>query len=406
MRPTTSGVTAKTRLHRTRETVFERICSLAGETVRKIERRSLKKPIGSRILEVSELDTLRVLSEIETNDATGRLARSMLLRSAYLCEKKSAYGAFALCKRLAGDFEIVGSRFLTPEVLRASASRHLGYSSTIAILESIECAGPHSTMIVRENNGKSHIRVVDSLEIPVVPISEFGDNLTLRNGKFLCYDGVIETVSEINVVLEKCIASGSPLVIYARGYGYEVVSTLLHNWRAGKLRVLPVTANHDDIQNFYFVDLPKIVEKEEIHASLGERFESLRDISKISLNGKVITVEDSQCSTLSHEIARKISSESISRDAAVYVQERARRLSSRKIEFWVGSEHGTSAGVFRDRVDQTIRFVMMSRRHGIFDLRSCDNVIHIPAICAEIVEETFRSMMLESNTSTAVVIDD
>ena len=406
MRPTTSGVTAKTRLHRARETVFERICSLAREVVKKIEGRSLKKPIGSRILDVSELDTLRVLSEIRTEDHAGRLARSILLRSAYMCEKKSAYGAFSLCKRLAGEFEIVGSRFLTPDVLHSTASRHLGNSSASAIIESIDAAGPHSTMIVKENNGKSHIRIVDSLEIPVVPVSEFGDNITLRSAKFLCYDGVIETVSEINVVLEKCIASGSPMVIYARGYGYEVVSTLLHNWRAGKLRVLPVTANQDDIQNFYFVDIPKIVENEEVHASLGERFDSLRDISKISMNGKAITIEDSQCSAVSHEIARKISGEKVSRDSAEFVQERARRLSSRKIEFWVGSEHGTSAGVFRDRVDQIIRFVMMSRRHGIFDLKSGNETIHIPTVCADMVEETFRSIMLESNTNTTVVIDD
>ena len=227
MRPTTSGVTAKTRLHRSRDTVFERICSLASEVVRKIEKGELRKPIGSRVLEVSELDTLRVLSEIDTSDLTSRIARSMLLRSAYLCEKTSAYGAFALCKRLAGDFEIEESHFLTPEILLTTATRHLGASSAEGVLDSIGAAGPHSTMIVKESSGKSHIRVVDSLEIPVIPTAEFGDNFTFRNVKFLCYDGVIESVSEINVILEKCIASGSPLVIYARGYGYEVVSTLL-----------------------------------------------------------------------------------------------------------------------------------------------------------------------------------
>lgn len=406
MRPTTSGVTAKTRLHRSRESIFERVCSLAGEVVEKIEKESLKKPIGSRILEISELDTLRVLSEIETADKTGRIARSMLLRSAYLCEKSSAYGAFTLCKRLSGNLEVKESRFLTPEILLETAERHLGKSSADGILDSVGSAGPHSTMIVKESGGKSHIRVVDSLELPVVPISEFGDNFTFRNVKLLCYDGVIESVSEINVVLEKCVASGSILVVYARGYGYEVISTLLHNWRAGKLRVLPVSANQDDIQNFYFVDIPKIVEKEEVHTSIGERFDTLREISKVSLNGRVLTLEDAECSKIAQEIARKISSESISRDSMAFVQERARRLSSRKIELWVGSEHGSSAGVYRDRLDQIVRFVLMSRRHGVFSINSRNGLVHIPANCADIVEETFLSLKLESNTNTAVVIDD
>jgi len=406
LRPTTSGVTAKTRLHRSRDTVFERICSLASEVICKIEKGELRKPIGSRVLEVSELDTLRVLSEIDTSDLTSRIARSMLLRSAYLCEKNSAYGAFALCKRLAGDFEIKESHFLTPEILLATATRHLGASSAEGVLDSIGAAGPHSTMIVKESSGKSHIRVVDSLEIPVIPTAEFGDNFTFRNVKFLCYDGVIESVSEINVILEKCIASGSPLVIYARGYGYEVVSTLLHNWRLGKLRVLPVSANQEDIQNFYFVDIPKIVEREELHSSIGERFESLREISKISLNGRTLTIEDPDCSLIAQDIAREVSSETVSRDAAAFVQERARRLSSRKIEFWVGSEHGSSAGVYRDRLDQIVRFVLMSRRHGVFGVKSSSGIVHIPANCADIVEETFLSLKLESNTRTAVVLDD
>jgi hypothetical protein len=405
LQPITSGETAKTRYVRSREPVFERVRSLARETVTKIEAGSLRKVLGSRVIEVTELETLRVLGESLAEDPVGRAARAILLRAAYMCEKSSAYGAYVLCKRLSEDITIESHSRLNREIVSRVSERIMGRRGSHGLLESLDSAGPLSTLVVREGKS-SHIRIVDSLDLPVSPISEFGDNIELRNVRILCHDGVIESVSEINVVLERCIASEIPLVIYARGYGYEVVSTLLHNWRTGKLRVLPVSAVGSDIQNFFFVDIPKISSDEITGMSLRERFDSLRTAAVVRLGGNVLSIEDPEFSKRSREVVKELMSEEIPRDSVTFMQERTRRLSSRRIELWVGNDHGDSSGIYRDRLDQLIRFILHSRRSGVFSIKSRNGPVFVPSGCLDIAEETFSSLRIESNTRHLVVNDE
>ena len=405
MQRITSGGTAKTRHVRSREPLFERVRSLAREVVNKIEGGSLRKVLGSRVIEVTELETLRVLSEIETENSVDRSARAILLRAAYLCEKSSAYGSYALCKRLSGELTVDSHSQLNKEILARVSERIMGRGGSQGLLEALDSAGPLSTLVVKEGKS-SHVRIVDTLDIPVSPIAEFGDGIDLRNAKILCHDGVIESVSEINLILEKCISSDMSLVIYARGYGYEVVSTLLHNWRLGRLKVLPVSAVGSDIQNFYFVDLPKIVSCETVGMGMQEKFDSLRSVSVVRLAGGTLSVEDPECSRVSREVVKGLMSDEIPRDAQVFMQERARRLSARRIELWIGRDHGDSSGVYKDRLDQLVRFILHSRRSGVFSLRTRGSSIFVPAGCLVIAEETFRSIELESNTRNLVVLDE
>lgn len=397
-------------------TVGFTVAQIAREVVNKIDNENLRFVVGSRMVCLDEVDTLRVLSELSAKDKLSRVARAILIRSAYMCEKSAPYGAYLLCKRLAGDScDIVDGGKLQPETFKRVATKLIGRYAASSFVEGLEHAGPLSTLSVHEDSKASYIEVHDSLEIPVSPIAEFGDKIELRDARFLSYDGVIERVSEINALLESSLSTESPVVIYARGFGYEVISTLLHNWKLDKLRVLPVSEHRTDVMNFYFKDLPRLTSVDIPPDGLQSCFEKLAVLSVVSLEKNVVSIRDKHVSKKSRQLIEELfTDKNIPQGATSYVTERARRLSSRRIEFHVGNDIGDAAIVQKDRINHLVRFILSARKTGVANISTCNNDIStcnnrrldVPLTTIKIVEDTFRSIMLECNTNSVVVLDE
>lgn len=67
-----------------------------------------------------------------------------------------------------------------------------------------------------------------SLLLPIGPF--FGEKKWERNWcRCLCIDGVVETLGEIDGVLQDSVAEKAPLTIFARGFSYDVINTIKVN---------------------------------------------------------------------------------------------------------------------------------------------------------------------------------
>lgn len=65
------------------------------------------------------------------------------------------------------------------------------------------------------------------------------------NAKLICIDGFIESVSEINRVLEDAASSKETIVLFVRGLSEEVNHTLKINYDRGSICVIPVIVKYD-----------------------------------------------------------------------------------------------------------------------------------------------------------------
>jgi hypothetical protein len=400
-------VTAKhTRLIRSRDTVYDRVLSLAHRVRSDISSGSSVEITGSRAVLLGPLDTLRSLMRLSVSGKRDNAAKAILLRACYHAEQRSALGAACLIETLCSNDSPGSCKALGSEEYQGVLSL-LGVDRLSSLVyETITQAGPLATINVSETDRVTHSIVLDSIDVPVSPIGEFGDNLTLVDCRFLVHDGIVERVSEINSIIEKCSSEKSSMVIYARGFGYEVVATLLHNWRIGKLRVLPVSARADDIQNFWFVDLPNLFTRMTVDNSL-RNYDNLIPLDRVTLSSGIISVSDSRASSEASTLKTRIMKES--REMGVertWSEERSRRLSSRKVEIAIGKDYADSRGVVKDRVGTVIRCLTASRSRGIVERSLFGRQVWVPAIADLAGRDSAESLRLELKTSTLVVQDE
>jgi hypothetical protein len=272
------------------------------------------------------------------------------------------------------------------------------------LTEAISLGGGQAVLSVRETSAGSFTLVSNSIDMPVAGVAEFGTEVLLSDCKFLAYDGVIERISEINFLLESSISTGSPLAIYARGYGYEVVSTLLHNWRNKRLRVLPLTPANDP-QNFWFADLPYVTCVEPITSSL-QNWDNLHSIGSIRITQGILSIQDQKASDRAALRRSQITREGdeIGANRAL-VDERAGRLSSRKIEINLGRDMGDAIGITKDRIGCLIRLHMHSRGDVLVTRSFAGSSIVIPAKSDIVGQQTASSLVKEMQTRSTVVQD-
>lgn len=361
---------------------------------------------GSRAVILGHLDVLRSVMNLKTRGKEENAAKGILLRACYQAEQQATFGACCLIESLCNEDDPTSCRSLRredfEEVLGLLGSNSLGR----LVKETVEQAGSLTTINVKETEKVTYSHVVDSIDIPVSPIGEFGEDVTLGDCRFLAYDGVIERVSEINSIIERCAAEKSALVIYSRGYGYEVVATLLHNWRNGKLRVLPVSARADDIQNFWFVDLPTLFTHSPVENG-PRNYENLIPMERVTLTSGNLTVSDrlasSKAVTLREKMSRDSAAMGVERN---WVEERMRRLSSRKVEIVIGNEYSSSKGITKDRVGTVIRYLSSARSRGVVSRNVLGKNLWVPIMADIVGRDGAESLRRELQTSTLVVQDE
>ena len=110
------------------------------------------------------------------------------------------------------------------------------------VLESAHLAGLDGR-IFPTHTGDYSIELVSGYTFEAASYPEFYD----RSGRWkhegvyvLVIDGVIDRESEVHVLLGEVIEKRVPLMIVARGYSEEVISTLAANRARGNLKVLPI----------------------------------------------------------------------------------------------------------------------------------------------------------------------
>lgn len=113
-----------------------------------------------------------------------------------------------------------------------------------SIMEAIELAGMEGNIHVENSQQACYgVELRHGYAFRVSPYNFFLSSLgswESYNAKFLCIDGIIEKVSELDKIFMKSSETKIPLVLIAQGYSEEVIATIKTNNDRGVFNILPI----------------------------------------------------------------------------------------------------------------------------------------------------------------------
>ena len=121
----------------------------------------------------------------------------------------------------------------------------ISYEAKSIIYNAIKVAGLNGKIFVEPNKiDKTIIELKDSYNFSfILPIGPFiGQQKWERNWcRCLCIDGVIESLGEIDGILQEASSQNIPVAIFARGFSSDVINTIKVNVDRGTLDILPIS---------------------------------------------------------------------------------------------------------------------------------------------------------------------
>lgn len=366
MLPIISGETAKTRVTEVSPRNLQReLRKISRSIILGIDRKEFRFTANNRSIALGPLDVLRILTHYSGETDLEKIACKLLLREAYLCEKKSPLGSYALVHEI-----VTGGTNPLRKADQKSVNDMLDLLSesslSNAILRGLQACGNRAQVFVEENAAEqTHVRLRGRSEFPIVSLPEFGSRINLQDCPIVCFDGVIESVSEIHHILESHYESKMPLVLLSRGLSTEVASVLVQNWRMGNLKVIPVTSRVDWTQEFVVKDIAECFNDDPLIHFREKKIDTI-DRKDVEIESGFLRFESSRVIEDPQEI-----------DAASvdFHETRKKWHSGRNVTILLGGDLGDYRGILKDRISTILRFIQFSKTNRIVRLQQtwCTN---------------------------------
>ena len=379
----TSGETASPHNNK----ILNQIKGIAGDVFNKLNSPNSHLFFNNRIVFPQKEEIFKVLAELRV-DENHLHAKNLLIQHVYKCEQQCAGSSYVLLSLLANS----NVKFLNCGILDKNIVARIVKDANIEILstslfKAFELAGPNCTISINKNVKESYVHIKDSLEFPISQVKEFGESVELNDCRLFVYDGIIETVSQIDRIINECFNSKSCGLIFARGFGYEVISTLLHNYRLGKIKIIPVAAKTDWIYEFLIKDLADCAG---IDSSSIKNYATIKNIK---ISNSFITIFDESLNKNINSLFIKIAKDlrELKIDNEI-IKERLKILSSKKIEIGIGNEFANCKDVVCDRIDYLNRVIIRSKLLGYSNIKINNKEHILPIDSLKIARRTLESM--------------
>jgi len=362
---------------------------------------SIAEIFKDRALSGSPADSLRVLSSWKPDTGIERVARSLVLLSAYRAEQASPAAGYLFLRLLAGE-KISHStpRQMVESDLRSLLADVRDETVEKLLLDSIEQSGALGNISVSVG-GITHVSVDESSSYPVIVSPSFHSARSLTSRRIFAFDGVIESVGQINAFLERCSVDKSQILLVARAFSSEVASTIFANNQRGVFDVIPVTPGVGIEDEFTITDLSTVIGQKVLSTVSYDSEAQCHDV--IIENGRLkIHLRDTQGRDELLKKLRGEASQFADPDILKMLNNRISRISTRRVSVCIGEEFGDTREIVKERFDHGMRCFLVSRRKGVVEVQGKT----YPGDSLKIafsVHEAFRQLV--RNTGGALVID-
>lgn len=216
--------------------------------------------------------------------------------------------------------------------------------------ETIEVGGLNGNIYVSDIiRTKPSIDFVDGYVFKTKLELVSGDkSLSLSSPKVLVIDGIAERVSELNILLERLNKENTPCIIFARGFGEEVIQTLQINYVRKTLNVIPISIPSDIDTLNTLKDIAVVTGTRFISPLQGDiismaKFEDLAYIDGIKIDKNSTTIS---CNKTSHAVdihikalQKRIDEEDLVEDIKGLLRMRIRSLTSSYVNVFLDAKN-------------------------------------------------------------------
>ena len=227
--------------------------------------------------------------------------------------------------------------------------------------------------------------------------------------KVLVIDGLIESVGEINRVLEYFHEEKRPGVIFARGFSEEVLGTLSVNKSRGTLNIIPVKVEYDLEGINTLVDLAVVCGTDVVSSLKGDVISAIDPLNIVTVDKVVITSNRSIISNKSSDYNVKNHIKNIINqkdstnveDKQLLFDKRTKSLSSVCTNIKLSSNLDNKAEL-QLRIQHGINMLKQICRYGIVDLGTLKN--HVEDINVKNVITKFETAGYTSFSSRELAL--
>jgi len=228
---------------------YIKVVKTLQDSMNSLESGKLTFNFKGRPVKAVSSDIIRIVSELPQDDSLGIALRNIILEGLMSSEDHSVgSGSIFLSSLLRGAIPKYKSgklRAETEEVLEA-VSTLIGTGVCYQIVRSIIKEGAIDSRINFEvsNRDKNFlVKIQSSLKV----VGEFHELFSVNRSKIsnaytLAVDGVIESLGEIDCLLQSAASSKQNVFLIARGYSPDVVNTLMKNYGKKNMFVFPFVA--------------------------------------------------------------------------------------------------------------------------------------------------------------------
>ncbi|NDC22781.1 MAG: hypothetical protein EBZ49_01440 [Proteobacteria bacterium] len=415
-----------------------RITKEISSRIESLNKRESTFLFGNRSVCGQPIDVIRWLSETHPGSSIGLHTRNIILNA--LSESETAQGGSAVVcaaslsslmsagaikssfcmKEIENDLRSIStlSRRVSSSDIIDSLSRLDGDKISFSISKSaIKYCSANSSIQVDISENQTKIEKIREYKFQIQRPDIFYNSASVRsNLKFLraksiVIDGFIESMSEIDGLVQESFSSKTPLVIFSRGLSDDVQNTLGCNYSQGHLRVIPVNIPYDEVGVNLINDVSIVCGSDIVSSLKGDlitsrRWSDLPEVDSISIDFMSHQCLISNLSTqnqvrIHRRNLRKKRRELSSPAEIEIIDSRISSIMGNGIRVNLGKEVGDLKGIYKDRISTHIRLYKLASRFGMIKIEEC-----IPIVRNHFLRESLKEILKisDSYSSSSLIL--
>lgn len=169
------------------------------------------------------------------------------------------------------------------------------------VIAATDAAGLKGKIAIRKQDAYSGISIelIEGYVFDLVQACSLNsiEKWTRKSAKCLIIDGIIESVAEIDSIFQHAYAAHEPLLLLCRGYGDDVISTIVANRMRHTLDAMPLRVPYDERSANTLNDLAIVCGCDVISSLKGEListidYASLPTVDSVSVLGETLSIDN------------------------------------------------------------------------------------------------------------------
>ena len=234
------------------KTAYSKVIASLRDSLESLEAGKLSFNFKGRPVKAVSADVVRIVSELPQNDSLGLALRNIILEGLVSTEDHSVgSGQVFLNALIRGKIPTYVERKPRAEMneVLGVVRNLIGVGICYEIVKSIISEGAIDSKVDFEISGRDKnflVKIQSSLKL----IGNFHElfepgRSRLDNCFILAVDGIIESIGEIDCLLQSASVSKQNVLLIARGYSPDVASTLMKNYTKKNMFVFPFVLGGD-----------------------------------------------------------------------------------------------------------------------------------------------------------------